>query len=130
MNFLIKFKKYIYTFLLGLLLVFIICISKEIYHLKSIHDIYKVLSDACSVPGVLFLGLGLLLFVTNEGLFNGFSYSAKRIFHGLQGKSDFDEEFYKYNERQKSKRISFSHLIIVGILYLVVSLFFAFMFSL
>ena len=69
-----KIVEYLITLFIGLLLSFFISLSKDIFDENNIKDVYHILCDAFFVSGVLMSGLGLLVFVSSEGVFDGVIY--------------------------------------------------------
>ena len=81
------------------------------------------LSNAFFVPGVLTLGVGVLIWCSNEGALDMLSYGIKKLFDLF--KRDLTKvkyrTFYEYKNAQKEKRYSFSAYIIVGAVMIVIS---------
>ena len=104
----------------------------DIFALETEAEIFTMLSNACAIPGFIMFGIGILLWVTNEGLFNGISYGLKtvgRSFTVKKGEKIREEEFYEYNARQKSKNHAFKHLLIVGGVCIMLSILFAYLYQ-
>lgn len=85
--------------------------------------------DAFFMSGALLMGIGALVWVSKEGLFNGLSYSVKSLFH-IHKISNRDwkrqETFAEYKERvaEKVKSRDFLFLVIVGGGYLLLAILF------
>ena len=81
-------------------------------------------SDAFSIPGVLLICFGLLVVVSNGGVFDMLSYglrSALRVFK----KDPIDRkygDFYGYRKARQQKKRGFWFMIIVGTAYLLVGI--------
>lgn len=79
---------------------------------------FHVLSDAFTVPGVLMTMAGVLVWVSNFGLFDMLGYAGGRVgamFIPVYKKYDH-QTFYDYKEGRKGKRISgYSFMFIVGL---------------
>lgn len=58
------------------------------------------LSDAFFVPGALLLGVGALIYVSGEGVFDLLGYGTKRIF--FRGRETFAQ--YQQSKAKKGKR--------------------------
>ena len=132
MDFISENKQYIIPSVVGVLVFIAICITNDIFALKTGEEIFTVLSNACAIPGFIMFGIGILLWVTNEGLFNGISYGLKtvgRSFTARKGEKIKEEEFYEYNARQKSKNYAFKHLLIVGGVFILLSILFAYLYQ-
>ncbi|KSV58895.1 DUF3899 domain-containing protein [Acetivibrio ethanolgignens] len=59
---------------IGLSMLLLIVWEQELWNAKSSKEIYKILCDAFTVPGLLFLMLGFLLILSRQGIFHGVSY--------------------------------------------------------
>ena len=132
MDFISENKRYVIPSMIGLVVAIGICFANDIFALETSAEVFTVLSNAFAIPGFVIFGIGILLWVTNEGLFNGISYGLKtvgRSFTARKGEKIKDEEFYEYNARQKSKCHTFQHLLIVGGAFILVSVVFAFLYG-
>ena len=89
-------------------------------------------SDAFSVPGMLCLFGGLLVWVGNEGAFDGIGYVLSYAFHAvLPGNLNKRESYKEYLERKKDDRTTgYGCVFVVGIIFMVLSLLFLGMFHL
>ena len=89
---------------------------------------YRILADAFTVPGIAFLMLGLLVWVSTTGFFDGSSYALRRFgrMFTFQGASDaVMVKYYDYKMERASKRYSgYSFLFISGALFFAVALVF------
>ena len=119
MDFINENKRYVIPSVIGLAVAIGICFANDIFTLETSAEVFTVLSNACAIPGFVMFGIGILLWVTNEGLFNGISYGLKTVGRSLtakKGEPIKDEEFYQYNARQKAKHHMFKHLL-KGVFY-------------
>lgn len=92
---------------------------------------YRLLCDAFFVPGVLLICAGALIFVSNYGVFNGVSYSARyvaRMFVPSSGKRDESYGDYVRRRAEKGKLTGYSFLFRVGGAFLAVALLFLVLF--
>lgn len=127
MSFFEEKKSYIITSVIGLVIVIAVCLLDRIYAAEDMKQVYRILSDAFFIPGVLLIGIGMMVVAANEGLFNGIAYGLKTVGRSLstrKGEKIKEEEFHEYNERMKKKKHSVAHLIIVGVVLFVISLLF------
>lgn len=132
MNFISQNKRYVIPSVIGLVVALGICIANDIFALETSTEIFTVLSNAFAIPGFVMFGIGIMVWVTNEGIFNGISYGMKmagRSFSARKGEKIKDEEFYEYNARQNEKYHEFKHLLIVGGVFIVLSILFAFLYG-
>jgi len=73
-----KYIKYIIVTVIGILISLSIFSYRNLLNANNIRDIAYILSDGFLLPGVLILGAGLLLLVSNSGMFDIFTYSFKK----------------------------------------------------
>ena len=88
---------------------------------------YRILSNAFTVPGVLLILFGALIWVTGEGAFAGISYVTGKLFRTLIPFGRFKDEYesyYDYVQKKKEKGRSrgFGVLLIVGGILLAVGI--------
>lgn len=85
-------------------------------------EIAAALCDACFVPAALLISMGLLLFVSNDGLFNMISYGvqrAARLVLSAKKQAEFPRTYYEYWEiKQAVGKASFGYIIVAGLVYL------------
>ncbi len=130
MDFIRTYKRYFITITVGLVMVAIMCFMRGILSAEGAM-VYHLLSDAFAVPGLFILAAGILVMVSNEGLFNGISYGVRAVTRALTNRHEpkMEESFYEYNLRKSGQEhIRFGHLIIVGVMFIVISVILA-MFS-
>lgn len=130
MDFIKTYKRYFITIAVGLVMAAIMCFSRGILSAEGTM-VYHLLSDAFAVPGMFILAAGILVMVSNEGLFNGISYSTQAIKKALTNRREpkMEESFYEYNLRKSGmEKVRFGHLLIVGAVFIVISVILA-MFS-
>lgn len=80
-------------------------------------DRYRLLSDAFFLPGILMVLFGSLVWVSNEGAFDGVSYVVSNAFYWLipGGRLHHYERYSDYVERKRGKRVKgYSFLFWVG----------------
>ena len=127
MDFISEYREYFITAAIGFAVTVWICISKGIFVVGSLTGVVTILSDAFFIPGVLCLCLGLILYATNEGLFNAMAYGMKilgRSLTGRKGEKIIDEEFHEYHSRLSQKKSKVKHFLIVGAVNVVISIIF------
>ena len=94
-------------------------------------DRYRILCDAFTIPGVILIMAGALVWISNLGGFDGIAYSLKIAIKRLipLGSVEPPEKYFDYVERRKSRRLKGYHFIfITGIGFLAVALFFMYKF--
>lgn len=98
---------------------------------KSGKALIADLCDAFTVPGILMLGFGLLVFATNGGAFDMLAFGVRKLFDLF--KRDLTKvkyrTFYDYRQAQAEKKRSFLHWIIVGGGFLLIAIIFLIIYS-
>ena len=106
--------------LVGSLFAFLISVARGLFSAEGASAVYHILCDGFTVVGFAFTGFGLLLFVSNEGAFDGLAFCL-RSFFGMFRKNYAREGYYDYKERRASKKMSFSSLLISGLVIILVA---------
>ena len=80
---------------------------------------YRVLCDGFTIPGLLFVMLGLLVTLSNQGSLDGVGYAATVAFKMLIGAGAHLERYAEYLERRRANRLKgYGFLYVVGIVCL------------
>ena len=118
--------RYSVTSAICLIVAFIIMVSKKVFNETDPQTIYHILTDSFFVPGVIMASFGLLVFSTNEGTFDMLTYGVRRLFILLRRnpKDEKYKTFYDYRMSQRENRHQFGYMIIVGLVYIGISLIF------
>ena len=87
---------------------------------------YRTLCDAFTIPGLLTLCVGVLLWVSNDGLFYGLGYCLEIAWKALiPGARRKTERYYDYVMRHKEKKITgFGFLFVCGGVCMAIALIF------
>lgn len=88
---------------------------------------YRILCDAFTIPGVVFVMVGLLAGIMGRGLLDGLAYAMRslyRVFLPMSARKD--ETYYDYVQRRREARKGgrTAFLLHVGILFLIPALVF------
>ena len=77
------------------------------FHTASLVDKYRMLCDAMTVPGVLLLMMGALVWLSNEGAFLGIGWALSWTVRSLipGGRGLRDETYAEYVERKTANRV-------------------------
>lgn len=94
---------------------------------------YRVICDSFTIPGIMCLLSGLMMFVSNEGAFDGLGYAlsvaAKAFVPGARKKT---ETYHDYLERKKELRenkvTGYGFLFVVGAVFLGIAMVFYYLF--
>ena len=110
-----KVLKYLIPSLLCAVVVILILVARGAF-VKSGKALMQDLSDAFTVPGMIMLGFGLLVFVTNGGAFDMLAFGCIKLFDLF--KRDLTKvkyrTFYDYRRAQEEKQHTYIHFVIVG----------------
>lgn len=122
--------KYTVSFVIGAAIAILVMNMRGIFALTDFKDIMRILSDSFFVSGVCLSSAGLILFVSNDGLFDIFGFSIQLLFGALKRnvRERKYKDFYEYKEKREKKRHSVAYLLIVGIFFIVAAVVFLFLF--
>lgn len=119
-----KLYRYLITIAIGLVMTFLVLLSKGAFGMSNTKDIIHTLSDAFIVPGVVITGIGLLVFATNEGVFDIIVYGVGqfvKMFSANPSRRKY-KDFNEYREVKRSTKLSFGYIVIVGVIFLAISI--------
>lgn len=108
--------KYIIVYAVEIALFFMVLSIRDIYTKTDAKEIFLILTDAFSVPGVLVVLFGLLVFCSNEGAFRMLAYSIRTLFSVFK-RNPADRKYRTYADYKMAKdgnNASFGFLIIAG----------------
>lgn len=110
-----RLLKYGITGGICLLLALVYCAARDFFQLE-LAEKYRVLCDAFTIPGLLCLCVGALIWASNDGFFYGLSYCLNVAWRALiPGARYKTERYYDYVTRKKEKRIpGYGFLFLVG----------------
>lgn len=85
-----------------------------------------LLSDAFAIPGILCVCIGLMVVVSNGGVFDMVRYAFSKVsntFRREENKKDMHETYYDYVcARHGGKSASFAFLLLSGAFFLIISI--------
>ena len=120
-----KVLKYLIPVLICCTVVMVILASRGSF-VKTGKALIRDLCDAFTVPGALMFCFGLLVLATNGGTFDMLAFGVRKLFELFR--KDLTKvkyrTFYDYRQAQKEKKRSFWSFIIVGLVFLAVSVVF------
>ena len=110
-------RKYFITMLTAVIFTAVICMIRGIFLAQDFQTVMRHISDAFFIVGVVYAGIGLLIYALNEGIFNAMAFGLKTLAHTFtahrKGAKIREENFYEYNKRMQEKKRSFQHLVVV-----------------
>lgn len=119
-----KLIKYLITIGIGLIVAFLFSLSREIFGQTNIKVIFQILSDSFFIPAVLIICVGLLVFASNEGVFDGIAYGVMAFMNIFRSKDAKKySSLYDYRESKKaSRKTKVGFLLISGLILLLVAI--------
>ena len=128
-----RFRKYIIVSVIGILLVWFVCWLKDFSFDMEKQELYRILCDATFFAAVMLLGFGLMLSISNFGLFTAISYSTKKLFcafsRDYETKRKNMPSYYEYRAIKLENDVSGAFLYIPGAVFLVISIIFLILFN-
>lgn len=122
--------KYLITLLVGLVVAGTLCLTNGLVTETDPVKIYKILSDAFTVPGMMLVCIGCFQFCVSHGAFYGLQYAVHSLLvnHNWSRTRFKDKETYtEYVEAKKAKAGDNSgspYLFYVGLLFILISVVF------
>lgn len=121
-----SWKKYLISAVVAGVLCFLMLYMHDIKSAVNATQIFKILADGFTLPGVLFLGVGALVWVASTGALDGIAYSlgrAGRMLIPFSKKTD--ETFYDYKTRKAESRTGgYGFILVTGAVCLAISVVF------
>jgi hypothetical protein len=115
-------KKYLITLGVGLLIAFAIANSRDVFAQTELSKIFHILTDSFFVPAVLIMGFGGLVFVSNEGAFDGLTYAVTSFVDIFRKeKKNQYHTYYDYKQSKGNRDHSFGFLLICGLVFMAIT---------
>ena len=124
------------TFVVGLLVVFAMATSRDLFDQTDPAKVWEILCDGCFLAAVLLVCVGLMTFISSEGMFDIVGYSMIAfldIFRkkdkkpvqaaplpcaNAEGESKLKKGYFEYKQSKAGTRHSQWYLVFVGLIYL------------
>ena len=117
-----KLKKYLITIGVGLLITLLVANSKDVFTQTELSKTFHILTDSFCVSAVLITGMGALVFVSNEGAFDGIVYAVTSFIDIFKKeKKNKYHTYYDYKESKGDRNHSFGFMLIVGLGFMVIT---------
>jgi hypothetical protein len=123
----------IVVYVIGLLIASSIIFSGDTFSQPQA-EVMKIISNAFLIPGVLFAGVGALMFVSNMGYFGIFDYGFKQLnisFGSKEKRKEFRDkypDYFTFNNERSKEQAQFTFILVPGIIFLLLSLLFTVLF--
>lgn len=101
----------------GIILMILSILWQDLETATGIKNWILILSNAALVPGVLLTGLGLIVRIADENIFDGIKYSISSIISHMKGESKHYASYYDYLQREKKKNSTLP-LLLPGLFFL------------
>ena len=116
-------KRILITLVIGLVFVFMVAASKEVFKETEAKVIFHILSDSFFAIGVVITGFGLLVVASNGGAFDMLSYGVSTFFSFFRrSKARKYADFYEYRVAKEKNKHNFGFLLIAGSIIIVIAL--------
>ena len=116
-------KKYLITLGVQSLAVLIILLCKDVFIQTDPEKIFHILCDAFFAIGVVATGFGLLIFSTNEGVFDGLVYGVGTFIEMFKKVPNRKyQTLFDYKMAHADKKLGFGFLLICGLAFLAISM--------
>ena len=118
--------KYAIAIAVGVGMVLIVLYGNDFFEATDLVTKYRLLTDAFTIPGVSYILLTGLVFVSTQGFFDMISFGLGKFAKALIPFSKKSEEtFYDYKTRKNEERLTgYSFLLYTGIAFMAVALVF------
>lgn len=114
-----KIIKYLIVIGVGLIIAFLIALSKDVFNITDKKTLYHVLSDSFMVPGVITTGMGLLVYASDEGVFDGIVYGVMAFLNMFTPKQARKyNSLYEYKQKKHATRTKVGFILISGLFIL------------
>lgn len=115
-------KKYLITLALEALAVLAVLVSKDLFLQTEAIKVYHILTDAFFAVGFITFGIGLLVFSSNEGVFDGLTFAVGAFVNMFKKEpSKKYSSLYEYRELKGERNTEFSFVLLSGLAFLLVS---------
>ena len=114
------------TVLVGLALTFFAALVQGVFGQTENAALMKIFCNAFFAAGAILACAGLLVVATEGGAFDMLSFAVVLIFDLFRkdvNKRKY-KDFYEYRQAKKEKKRSFAFLLIVGVIFIAISLIF------
>lgn len=121
-----KKLSYIITSAFCAVITVVVLLTRETFSQTNTLTVYKDLCDAFFLPGVMTLGFGLLVFVSNGGAFSMLKFSVIKfvdLFRRDLTKVKY-RTYYDYKEANKDNKNDFGFMLIIGAVFVAISVVF------
>ena len=127
-----KVRKYGILIFILILFSFAVLAIKNTWYLDDAKDIIGDISDAFTVPGIMFIGAALLVVCSNGGAFDMMVYGVKSALSTMFKKDIKDRKYQNFGDYRIAKAQNpapYKHLLICGTVYFLIGVIFFVIYS-
>lgn len=88
--------------LCGCILYLLCVLYQGLPQTSNAREWFRVLSNGALIPGVLFIGISGIVWIADEGLFDGIKYSMSSMMSHIKGHDKRYTSYYDYTRREKN----------------------------
>ena len=116
-------KKYLITVGVEVLLVLTIILLKDVFNAADTKTVFHILCDSFFAVGFTVTGIGLLIFTTNEGVFDGLVFGIQTFVNMFRKNVEKKyKNLFEYKESRADKKYEFGYIVICGLVFMVIGL--------
>ena len=120
-----KIIKYSVISAIGLMMSYIVMNNYGFFEAQDLAYRYRVLCDAFTIPGVIFIMCGALVWISQQGMFDTLSYAGKMVMDQFRREHEHTKYVdYVLEKRETRRQGGFAFMIITGLAFVAVSLVF------
>lgn len=128
-----SWRKWLITVLIGLAIAVGVMLARDGFNAPDQAAWLSALSDACFVPGAVLCGVGLLMFVANDGFFDMINYGVLKVLKLVQSeekRAAMPKTFYDYRVlKDANRKGGFAYILWVGLGYIALAGLFLLMYT-
>ncbi len=116
-------KRYVICICVGLLIACTVMLTRNIFEETDTNQILIILNDAFFISGTALTCVGGLVFVSDKGMFHMLSYGVSLFFTVRKRHMERKyKDFYEYKKAKEEEKHGCTHLLLVGLAFIAVSL--------
>lgn len=116
-------KKYAITLTIEVILTALLAWSMEIMDQTALVNIFHILCDSFFVVGMTTTGIGALVFVSNEGVFDGLIFGMRSFINIFKKNAPRSTEtYYDFRMSRAEHKFGFVFLLICGLIFLAIAI--------
>ncbi len=114
-------KKYIILGIVNIVCLFAFAYSRGVFDAPDAVHVYHILSDDFFVTGVLNMGIGLFMWVSNEGMFDLINYGMRKFWGFFFKDLNKYADYMDYKESKAGRKAYCLNFILYGALFIILA---------